>query len=471
MKHLITVFLSLTILYTANTQSVIFEKSYDFGDLIFCTSIIGTDDGGFLITGDRRKPDQTFTNILIKTEEHGDTLWTKELKYYSEFYTSKIIKAQDGSYTFCGTIRKTHSSSEDVYVANFDQDGNLNWDNAFSIGFGTFMGMGIRELKAGGYILSVGSPPVTPGSADAGFLVKLNAAGDTLWTRRFDAIPPKNYFLPVDVVETSDGGFVMGGSSGQALRLIKTNSNGKLQWNKHYDHISADAASIVEDSNGDLIICSVTDSIDTTGNDIYLFRVNNEGEMIWNKIIGDSGDDYGFKIIQDAKDNGFIITGMRTPDTSTASYIYFAKLDGGGNIKCENTFGPPNSLGFDITPTSDGNLMIIGFKNLFSVPDVNKIFIAKISNCEISRMEERQRFNTLDIFPNPVAENMQVNLPEGNGNLKLEISDARGKVLKVQELNSSNSTVSIRNLPEGIYFLKAHTRKGEVFTNKIVIRK
>ena len=81
------------------------------------------------------------------------------------------------------------------------------------------------------------------GSYDA-WLVKTDRNGTMMWNRTYGW---KEEDSAQSILQTNDGGFVLGGYSEVSLYydvlLIKTDSDGYIQWNEHYHGGSDEKAS------------------------------------------------------------------------------------------------------------------------------------------------------------------------------------------------------------------------------------
>ncbi|MDX2173220.1 MAG: FISUMP domain-containing protein [Bacteroidota bacterium] len=75
--------------------------------------------------------------------------------------------------------------------------------------------------------------------------------------------------------------------------------------------------------------------------------------------------------------------------------------------------------------------------------------------------------HNLNVFPNPTSNNIQIVISDYKGDLNFVIKDIYGKVL-IQE---NSSTISIKELPSGIYFLEAlHANSGELIGLRKIIK-
>lgn len=88
------------------------------------------------------------------------------------------------------------------------------------------------------------------------------------------------------------------------------------------------------------------------------------------------------------------------------------------------------------------------------VPSICEVFIG-IDNLEIE--------NTLFVYPNPIVDEMMIQIPEGETLSSVEILNSLGQFVFI----GKDSTIDLSGLDEGVYFLKVRLAIGEVRTFKI----
>jgi hypothetical protein len=153
---------------------------------------------------------------------------------------------------------------------------------------------------------------------------------------------------------------------------------GEIDWLKTLGGTEEDTAQdITMTADGGYAIVGYTKSIDgdivdnaTEQNNYWVARLNSEGNLLWSKTYGGTADDRG-EAIKATTDGGFIITGYsRSADedvTQNSGFYdqWIVKLDAGGNIQWEKSFGFSGSdQAFDIIQTSDGGYFTTGFLDI-----------------------------------------------------------------------------------------------------------
>jgi len=143
--------------------------------------------------------------------------------------------------------------------------------------------------------------------------VKTDSNGNKQWDRNFTGTG----YEGICVRQTSDGGYILaGGIWSQAnwnsdLLLIKTDSNGNMQWNRTFGGAGNDNAEFVRQTLDDgYIIAGKTWSYDAGMNDFWLIKTDSNGILQWHNTYGDTGNDKAYSVYQ-TFDGGYIIAGEK----------------------------------------------------------------------------------------------------------------------------------------------------------------
>lgn len=154
-----------------------------------------------------------------------------------------------------------------------------------------------------------------------------------------------------------------------------TNSfQGTVAWAKTFGGSSEDKTNgVVATPDGGLIVVGYTQSND--GDivkahdliDLWVTRLDKDGNVIWNKTFGGSGDDYGYSIIK-TSDNKYVIAGYSgSADYDVPSNIgfhdfYILKIDENGEKLWSKSYGfPSHDHAHKIIQMKDGGFFVAGF--------------------------------------------------------------------------------------------------------------
>ncbi|MBK6914606.1 MAG: hypothetical protein IPH11_13515 [Ignavibacteriales bacterium] len=114
--------------------------------------------------------------------------------------------------------------------------------------------------------------------------------------------------------------------------MIKTDADGNILWTKTYGGSGDDYAySIKRTDDGGFIVGGATNSFGVGGLDYYLIKTNSLGDSLWTKTIGGTNDDICWRL--ETVGNGFVLAGEKN------SNLYLVKIDLDGNYIWEKTYG------------------------------------------------------------------------------------------------------------------------------------
>ena len=109
------------------------------------------------------------------------------------------------------------------------------------------------------------------------------------------------------------------------IYLVKTDSDGNEIWSKTFGEGSSDyGRSVGETTDGGYIVTGSTRSYGAGASDVYLVKMDTDGNEVWSKTFGGSNDDYGYSV-QQTTDGGYIIAGFKYPYPCDAFLIFYTK--------------------------------------------------------------------------------------------------------------------------------------------------
>jgi len=186
---------------------------------------------------------------------------------------------------------------------------------------------------------------------------------------------------------TSDGGGVVVGlteSFGVGYRdvwVLKLDNQGNISWQKRYGGTGLDAAySILQTSDDGYIVQGYTGSYGAGDFDILLLKLDSNGNIIWQKAYGGPNFDRGYSIKQ-TLDSGYVIAGYTGTDGAaegSSNDILVLKVDSNGNLSWMKTYGgSQGDHAKSITATSDGGSLVTGFTESFGAGG-RDLFVLKL---------------------------------------------------------------------------------------------
>jgi len=212
-----------------SSGNAVWSKTYGGSNHTWAYDVSQTFDNGYALIGANRfngAPD----TYLIRVNSNGDTLWTKTYGGPNNDQGRSIQQTSDSGFIIAGYYYDTSLFNYDVYLIKTNAFGDTMWTKF--IGDTTEnTAESVALTNDGGYIIS--GTTYAPGSMNYYdvYLIKTDANGDTLWTKKFGGSNGPDYGFFVR--QTKDGGYVISGQTQSFVfqgdpYLIKTDSMGNL---------------------------------------------------------------------------------------------------------------------------------------------------------------------------------------------------------------------------------------------------
>jgi uncharacterized repeat protein (TIGR01451 family) len=177
----------------------------------------------------------------------------------------------------------------------------------------------------------------TTDSSDA-WVVKLNSAGDMEWQHSYGGSNSDEF---IHAIQAGNGDFICVGTT--------------------------------RSTDGDVTGLHTSNGV---ASDLWVVRINRYGVIQWSKVYGGSAEDHGrvirkmadgnYMIAGDARSNDFDVTGNQG-----GADIWVLKINEQGNLIWQKTYGNPNhQFVTSITVTSDNNYLISGYQTYNGYPVV-----------------------------------------------------------------------------------------------------
>ncbi len=465
LNHIYDFILTKTDSYGAIQWSKTFTQPNLSWDM--ASTVLQTNDGGFIIGGTSFDGFETEIYI-IKTNNNGDTLWSKIIGAGTSDMGPVFIQktSDDGYIVFANRVDNSHFFNQ-IWITKLDSIGGMQWYQTiddYNLGQSSQAG---QQTSDGGYVIT-GIPS----------LVKTNATGNPLWNKFYAGAVGNVYANSVK--QTNDGGYVVGGftadfgAGGYDIYINKTDSVGTLIWSKTYGGSRDDYSySIQQTTDGGFIIAGKTYSFeDSINGDVYLIKTDSNGNLLWSKTYGGTGLDEA-NSVQQTVDGGFIISGT-TNSFDSVLRIYFIKTDANGNSGC-NENNPSTivtspftivstdiHIGLDLSSGSDNSVTTTIGTGVFEYPI-----------CLSSSINEIAQSPSLLLSPNPFTTQAILTLQGSYHHPTLYIYNLLGQEVETlhgTSLPNQQIIIPRNNLPAGMYFYKVMEDNKEVIgVGKLII--
>ncbi|HNR20321.1 MAG TPA: T9SS type A sorting domain-containing protein [Bacteroidia bacterium] len=286
---------------------------------------------------------------IVKTDSVGNIQWQNSIGGNDADMLYSVQQTADrgyilGGYSFSnisGDKTENNNGSTDYWIVKTDSGGNIQWQNSIG-GNDNEMLFSVQQTSDGGYILggfseSNISGDKTESNWDSSqatpdyWIIKTDASGNILWQ---NTIGGSGGDLLNSVQQTTDGGYILGGTSASNISGDKT-----------------------ENSYG--------------SDDYWIIKTDSSGAIQWQNTIGGNDADW-LTSIQQTVDSGYIlggysnsdISGDKTENSNGGLDWWIIKTDSSGNIQWQNTIGGNSSDAVEpIQQTTDGGYILGGYSN------------------------------------------------------------------------------------------------------------
>ncbi|MEO8148932.1 MAG: T9SS type A sorting domain-containing protein [Bacteroidia bacterium] len=524
--------------FLINAQTSVYQKTYGGPDDDIGFSVIATADGGYAMTGSTKSFGAgDFDVLLVKLDADANLQWSRVFGGTGTEEAISLIQCNDGGYAICGKTSSYGQGSNDAMLIKTDSNGNLlqmkvyggsnderllhihqtndnglilsgstasygqgNWDMMYiktdSVGdtlwtkilggTGYDQGTDAVQTNDGGYIISGREQSWSAGYVDI-FLAKLNANGDTLWTRAYGGA---GWDEGMKVKQTYDGGYIVtGGSTGfidasYDAYLNKVDSDGHLTWSKLYSGLANDATyDVLQLEDSGYIIMGITDSyganhqkqahpatlhpselfvsppnhvLGSDNSNILVIRTDPTGDTLWSRAYGGVLQDEGYAIIQ-TLDKGFMIDAYGKSFGTDSLDFYLIKTDSGGFSGCYEEPAPV----VIVSPPTVESATNMQITSGVTVTDItNALTVAVLTQNDIcfatAINEASSSQTTMTVYPNPFTSTATIELPgEYNhfNHAQVKVYDVCGRELKnFTVYQNEKIQLNAKDFNPGIYF-------------------
>lgn len=264
-----------------------------------CNDMITTNDGGFILAGYRTIGTTLNDYYLIKVDSDGNIMWTKQ--YGGEFsdVANSIQQTTDGGYIVCGNT-DISSSGTDIWLTKTDQWGDTLWTKTFGTSLNEY-GIDVKQTNDEGFILSGTIENITKL-----WLIKTDTNGDTVWTKKYNYQIATNRYPKQgnSIIETEDSGFLIAGFSGinnsagsKDIYLIRTNGMGDTLWTKSFSGLNVpdEATSVSQIDDGGFVVVGYSTDPVSARSDVWIARISSDATGVERSV---SSNPDGFELEQ-----------------------------------------------------------------------------------------------------------------------------------------------------------------------------
>jgi len=493
------------------------QKSYGGPGEEGCHDLITTENNCFLAGHTTSYGAGSYDFLLSKTDLEGNPIWSKIYGKQAEEIALAVSATNDGGLIMTGYSNSF--GSDNILVVKTDFQGDLEWSKTYSGIISGDWGNDIKQTNDGGYIITGKLYTAIADNALDMTLIKTDETGNIQWSKIYG---DEHINFGKKVIQTTDGGYLVigithiqdGGPSD--IYLVKTDINGMPEWSKTYGGEGWDFGNFAAEINDGYLVGGHGDLLAYGMSDIILMFLDLDGTIIWSKVYGGTGSEWGEDMMIN-QDGTILITGMTNTTGNGQTDFILMNIDSDGNAIWNMVYGGNNFDHGICMAQSNNRIFCSGytesfgngqndmyllktdlqgisgcFENSWEIdyqdfplqsdtlntfsdfqPNVNSVLLEQQDQnilpehiCTISDIHYYEQSGNVQIFPNPFVSEFNLLLTNfKDKNICIEIYDITGKMLMKRFLSadqeSFNNQISLPNPKPGLYLI--HLRDNDEF--------
>ena len=435
------------------------ENGYDFG-----YGVVQLPDSSYVITGASSSfhegPSRAF---MLKVDSTGKYIHSRSFGGDNSDIGRRIFHRENEGFWIAGYSNSFSTNADfDFYLIKTDESGELEWEKTY--GTSDWERLWDAILLPDNGLIMVGETVGLASQEEDIYMVRTDATGDTLWTKRIETnLEDRAY----SIVLQNDTTFLIGGIKGND-NLTKGfisafHINGNIIWENELDSQNKSFISQVEVFGNE--IYAVGSNVSTLNqNRPWIVRMDENGELI-DEIIENHrpNDYYNHSAIKDA-DNFFISALSQVSGEFTELLLYkwhiFLYFNGlNYQLPIYDTH-----ICHQMIVTNDNGIVYLGeiADPSFSKGGSHVSFLKIGPNDEIVESPEEilpiltiteiKNMATIIPYPNPFTNKIHFKSSDDNKKQPYVLTDINGKMISLGETDQQG--INTFNLESGIYFLE-----------------
>ncbi len=315
-------------------------------------------EDGFLIAGYT----QSFGSgqddaYLIRTDRYGNKIWSKTYGGRYDDIAEAVIPVK-GGFVFTGSTRSYGNKIQSLYVGRVRGDGSLMWENGYYADKDDrYAGKGLAVINEKHVMVAGYEDHIKFFNSEINcYLTAIDINGHQKWQQYYggEDVEKANSIVKVK------GGYVFAGMTDtwghgdEDVYVVKIDDSGKRVWHNAFGWDDKEVGNqIIATRDGGYIVVGTTDSDRRNSDDIYVVKIDEKGKRQWQRHYGGEYDEEGYGIVETA--DGYVIVGYTESTKNHDMQLYLMKIDRDGNIYWKKTYGgPDDDAGYAIAETDDG---------------------------------------------------------------------------------------------------------------------
>lgn len=291
------------------------------------TGIIQTADSGYAIcTGGAGL-------FLIRTNSHGDTLWTK---FFPDGYATAMTRMPNGDFVIGGGIT---NMDQDILFLRLDSNGNKVWQSSFD-GIGRDNVLDVSGLTDGSCVATGYF-----NSETQMFVTRVDNNGDTVWCRLFPGDTAGRSIILTSDNKITVAGRIYTATRGNDILIAQFDLDGNLLFLDSIGTMTSESGRTIRQTTDEFLIAGGAST------NSYVYKTSASFDTLWTTPF--TGYVADMTVLPD---NGFIIIGPNYTNVGIAATL--TRFSGSGTQQWQRIL--PLESGTRVIQSIDGGIVLVG---------------------------------------------------------------------------------------------------------------
>ncbi len=284
--------------------------------------------------------------------------------------------------------------------------------------------------------------------------------------------------------ETDDGGYILTGytasrGEGSDLWLVRLDAEGESIWNRIFGGSGEDAGySVQQTKDGGFVVAGSTASYGVGGERLWLLKTDSNGSKLWDKTFGgfvSSAGDGGWSV-NETDDGGYIVTGYTKSSGAGEKDLWLIKTDSRGNRQWDKTFGgPKDDVGMSVIQMDDGGYAAVGRTASYG-SGKDDIWLLKVDfegkeqwNATFGGAEDDVAFQILKLSDGYALAGRTESRPDGKKAILIK-TDFHGRKVWERVFGEGTSGISLQKTSDGGFIMAGSIDSPQTGKDAILIK-